>query len=436
MNRPSAQIELRGHLLDSLTLAKVLDVIQQAGGEYALEDMSVGERKEMFSRARLTVTGQDESHLSNLLEALKPYGTVGVDVPEWVRPVHGSATVHMRGDLIDGLSLARAIDTIQRLGGGFRLENLCVGKTKAEPSTATLNITAPTEVVLTQILQSLEGTVTLEESSRPHILMCPPDYFEVAYSINPWMKATDAVNVSTARAQWDALKQVIEAAGAKVSEMPAQPGLPDLVFTANAAFMFRNKAIVARYRFPERQGEEPHVVHWLTQQGFEVMTLPKNLYFEGAGDALILQDRVLAGYRTRTDIQAHNFLTAETGLPVLSLELTHSRFYHVDVCLCPLSDGSLIYAPDAFDSYGNAVIEANVPAAKRIPVTLEEASRFACNAVNILDTVILNQGSERLNAELKSRGFHVVPLDMSEFLKSGGSSKCLTLRLNPVVSAF
>ena len=79
--------------------------------------------------------------------------------------------------------------------------------------------------------------------------------------------------------------------------------------------------------------------------------------------------------------------------------------------------------------YGNTVIEANVPKDKRIPVTPEEASRFACNSVNVNDAVIFNQGSEKLADELKNRGFKVVQVDLSEFLKSGGSSKCLTLRV-------
>ena len=144
---------------------------------------------------------------------------------------------------------------------------------------------------------------------------------------------------------------------------------------------------------------------------------------------MIWQDRVFAGYKTRTDIASHNLLTAATGLPVISLELINPRFYHVDVCLCPLADGHLIYSPDAFDEYGNQVIEANVPPEKRIPVTAEEAARFACNSVNVNDTVIFNQGSSRLADDLKARGFKVVQVDLSEFLKSGGSSKCLTLRV-------
>jgi N-dimethylarginine dimethylaminohydrolase len=131
----------------------------------------------------------------------------------------------------------------------------------------------------------------------------------------------------------------------------------------------------------------------------------------------------------RSDIASHNLITAETGLPVLSMELANPRFYHIDVCMCPLEDGHLIYAPEAFDRYGNTVIEAHVPADKRIQVSLEEASHFACNMVNIGNTVIFNQAAPNLIDALRSKGLQVFPLDMSEFIKAGGSCKCLTLRI-------
>lgn len=266
--------------------------------------------------------------------------------------------------------------------------------------------------------------------SKPQILMCPPTYFEVAYVINPWMAGNEPCDVELAKRQWEGLYQaLIQKAGAEVLLMEPVEGLPDLVFTANAAFVHRKKAIIANFKHPERQPESDYDEQWFRAHGFTTVRLPEGVYFEGAGDALIWQDRVLAGYRTRTDIESHNVMTAETGLSVLSLELIDERFYHVDVTLCPLEDGHLIYYPGAFDDYGRSVIEAHVPPEKRIPVSAEEAARFACNAVNVGDTVVLNQGSTQLIDTLRERGFNVVPVDVSEFIKSGGSTKCLTLRV-------
>jgi N-dimethylarginine dimethylaminohydrolase len=265
---------------------------------------------------------------------------------------------------------------------------------------------------------------------KPVILMCPPDYFTVEYAINPWMENAAPCDVELAKRQWENLYDAItRQAGADVMLMDPVQGLPDLVFTANAAFVYNHTAVIAHYKHEERRGEEPFCADWFARHGFKVVTMPDNIFFEGAGDALIWQDRVFAGYKTRTDIASHSLLTVATGLPVLSMELIDPRFYHIDVCLCPLADGHLIYSPEAFDTYGNQVIEANVPAEKRIAVTPQEAGNFACNAVNVMDTVIFNEGSHRLADELKRRGFQVIQVNLSEFLKSGGSAKCLTLRV-------
>lgn len=267
-------------------------------------------------------------------------------------------------------------------------------------------------------------------NGTPQILMCPPTYFTVSYAINPWMEEATPCDEELAKRQWDALyKAITTETQAEVLLMDPVDGLPDLVFTANAAFVYNDTAVIAHYKHEERRGEEPFCADWFKAHGFKVVQMPDHIFFEGAGDALTWQDRVFAGYRTRTDIASHNLITAATGLPVLSMELINPRFYHIDVCMCPLADGHLIYAPDSFDEYGNAVIEANVPADKRIKVTPEEAARFACNSVNIHDTVLFNQGSNRLADELKQRGFKVIQVDLSEFLKAGGSSKCLTLRV-------
>ncbi len=276
--------------------------------------------------------------------------------------------------------------------------------------------------------------LTTASHNTPKILMCPPEYFTVTYAINPWMKeAVDAgnlCNVDLAKKQWETLYNTItQKAGAEVLLQPPVDGLPDLVFTANAALVYQNKAIIAHYMFEERQGEEPHDLKWFKDAGFEVTELPRGVYFEGAGDALIHDGKVLSGYKTRTDITSHNLITTVTGLPVLSLELGHAKFYHIDVCLCPLPEGYLIYSPDAFDAYGLAVIEANVPAEKRIPVEKEEAARFACNAVSIHEYVIFNEGSPKLAEALKEKGFVPLQVNLSEFIKAGGSAKCLTLRV-------
>jgi N-dimethylarginine dimethylaminohydrolase len=70
-----------------------------------------------------------------------------------------------------------------------------------------------------------------------------------------------------------------------------------------------------------------------------------------------------------------------------------------------------------------------VPPDKRIPVSDENAGHFACNAVNVGERIFMNRTGGQLVAALEARGFRVTQLGLSEFLKAGGSAKCLTLKL-------
>jgi N-dimethylarginine dimethylaminohydrolase len=68
-------------------------------------------------------------------------------------------------------------------------------------------------------------------------------------------------------------------------------------------------------------------------------------------------------------------------------------------------------------------------------VDTEDAGNFACNAVNVGNTIFMNKASDALKSRLLVAGFKVNEVDLSEFLKAGGSAKCLTLKLTePVFS--
>jgi N-dimethylarginine dimethylaminohydrolase len=270
---------------------------------------------------------------------------------------------------------------------------------------------------------------------RQTILMCPPDHFEVAYVINPWMEGHFAnTDDRLAHRQWQALHDAI-VPHAKVVLQPPQRGLPDLVFTANAGLVLGRKAIVSRFRSHERQGEEIHDRAWFEENGFEVLDWPKDMPFEGAGDALFDRGQDLLwvghGFRSHADVAA--LLQKRLGRETIALNLIDPRFYHLDTCLCPLAGGYLLYFPQAFDQASRAAIEARVPDDKRIAVNEADALKFCCNAVDLgsdaMGHVIMNDASADLQARLRTAGFAPVLVPLSEFMKAGGAAKCLTLKL-------
>ncbi len=258
--------------------------------------------------------------------------------------------------------------------------------------------------------------------------MCPPAYFDVTYAINPWMDLAIPVDSERAQRQWDALVATYRAAGAEIEVLEPQPGLPDLVFTANLGIVDAETFVPARMHDAERRPETPHAVRWFEQHGFEIRELSAAITQEGAGDALPFGATLVAGHRSRSSLAAYMDLARHVGGAILPVELADPRYYHVDIVFCPLDSRTALYAPVALDGEGARAIATLVPDA--IALTAGEAAAFCANSVVIGRTVVMPACTPRLERELRARGFEPVVVDVSEFLKAGGGPRCLTLALD------
>lgn len=267
--------------------------------------------------------------------------------------------------------------------------------------------------------------------------MCPPDHYDVDYVINPWMEGNiHKSSRDRAVEQWQKLYHVLKDK-AIVDLVTPQKGWPDLVFTANAGLVLGENVVLSRFLHKERQGEEPYFKEWFESNGFTVFELPKDLPFEGAGDALFDREGrwLWAGYGFRSELDAHPYLAKWLDTEVVSLRLVDERFYHLDTCFCPLSGGYLLYYPPAFDAYSNRLIEMRIPAEKRIVLNEADAVNFGCNSVNVHTTIVMNKASDSLKERLTGLGFEVIETPLTEFLKAGGAAKCLTLRVTEPIMA-
>lgn len=265
--------------------------------------------------------------------------------------------------------------------------------------------------------------------------MCSPDHYDVDYVINPWMEGNiHKSSRDRAVEQWHKLHHVLKD-HAIVDLVNPQQGWPDMVFTANAGLVLGKNVVLSRFLHKERQGEEPHFKEWFEAQGYTVYELPKELPFEGAGDALLDREGrwLWAGYGFRSELDSHPYLAKWLDIEVVSLRLTDERFYHLDTCFCPLTGGYLLYYPPAFDAYSNRLIEMRVAPEKRIALDEADAVNFACNAVNVDQVVVMNKVSDSLKQRLAEAGFRVIETPLTEFLKAGGAAKCLTLRVTEPV---
>ncbi|MGF1674241.1 MAG: TIGR00300 family protein [Rivularia sp. (in: cyanobacteria)] len=272
-------------------------------------------------------------------------------------------------------------------------------------------------------------------TSQIRFLMCAPEYYDVDYVINPWMEGNiHKSSQERAVQQWQKLHHVLKE-HAIVDLVKPHQGVPDMVFTANAGLVLGENVVLSRFLHKERQKEEPYFKAWFEENGFTVYELPKDLPFEGAGDALLDREGrwLWAGYGFRSELDSHPFLAKWLDIEVLSLRLTDDRFYHLDTCFCPLANGYLLYYPGAFDSYSNRLIEMRVAPEKRIAIEETDAVNFACNTVNVESIVVMNKASDTLKKRFKKVGFEVIETPLTEFLKAGGAAKCLTLRVNEPV---
>lgn len=276
-----------------------------------------------------------------------------------------------------------------------------------------------------------------------NILMCEPRFYDVCYEINPWMHRLQGVEVELAHRQWQTLRGLIRECGAGVFMIDQVPGLPDMVFTANAGLVQGNRVWLSHFRFPERQREYEYFRAWFEKMGYTIVGErpedfsawesggePARRYhgpeFEGAGDALFLGDILFGAYGFRSDQAYYERIRAAGIGNIVCCELVNPHFYHLDTCFCPLNAHQAMWWPQAFSPDSQTRMKR---AAELLVVPAQEAERFACNAVVLGRRIVMPSGCPQTRGMLEDLGFEVYDCDMSEFIKAGGACKCLTLLL-------
>lgn len=263
------------------------------------------------------------------------------------------------------------------------------------------------------------------------LLVCRPTYFGIEYEINPWMSINEDADQDHALYQWDRMCSRLKEAGAAIRYIEPQAGLPDMVFTANAGLVYKKTVVLSNFKHEERQGEKQFFKDWFLKNGYRVVELPDSVAFEGEGDALFFKGVLFMGSGFRTDPDAHSMIGKALGVDVVSCELVDPRFYHLDTCFLPIKD-RIIYYKDAFSDFSQNLItqklvEIGYDTGKLDVLSIHEdqAKEFICNSIEINDAIVTPTDMFSLSFS----GRKTYTSCMSEFIKSGGAIKCLTLRL-------
>jgi N-dimethylarginine dimethylaminohydrolase len=258
-----------------------------------------------------------------------------------------------------------------------------------------------------------------------HYLMCQPTYFDVAYSINPWMNPGGRVDRALAVRQWSALVDVYRSTGHRVDLLKPLAGLPDMVYAANGATVVDGRTLPARFANSEREAEAAVHAAWHRQNdilygGGQVR--PATAVNEAEGDFAVLSRRILAGQGFRTTPEAHRELAKLTGREVISLELIDPHLFHDE-------RDHIAYYPDAFSQQSLLLLSELFPDA--LIANEHDAYAFGLNAVSDGLHVFISAGARQLREGLAAAGYRPISIDLSELIKGGGSVKCCTQEIRP-----
>lgn len=254
--------------------------------------------------------------------------------------------------------------------------------------------------------------------------MCPPDHFHIASVDNPHMEG-QIVDAKRARQQWDALVDAYGSIGVQVIVAAPSPNHPDMVFTANPILSGppgSGTVMPARMRYAGRRGETRLLMEALPDA--QMVPASTDEVFEGGGDFLWTPDgRLIAASGPRTDADAIPAVAAGFGVEPIVVRLVDERFYHLDTCLCILDDSTAMWVPSAFDEDSHDVLHA---AFERLLDVSDDAMDFAANA-HCPDGrhVLIDRACQKTMASLEQAGYTPIPVDTSEFRKSGGSVYCM-----------
>jgi len=295
----------------------------------------------------------------------------------------------------------------------------------------------------------------LEEQLKPATLhVSRPSVYGVDYEINPWMiDKIGTVDLSLAKKQWLNLVYHLEHAGAYVHQ--ADPSVipfhldnaPDAVFIANAGSFLPKSDGSGDYIFlPSRFAKQERVIeqnffedhfswhrHEIIRELHPGKVLPS---FEGDGDLLRAGDYLVVGYGHRTSEefvkQLCAYYTEDDAQQIIPVRLVDPRFYHLDTCFFWHGQGDASvgwFYPEAFDRASRLRLEDMFNDLGTAWTFLDESEAidFSANAVGIQECVIAHKLSGRLQRFLDDENFIPLETDLSEYLKAGGSAKCLTI---------
>ncbi|WP_028393226.1 dimethylarginine dimethylaminohydrolase family protein [Bacillus cihuensis] len=259
------------------------------------------------------------------------------------------------------------------------------------------------------------------------VIVCEPQYMEIREVINETQKQYKNENIDRelAMQQHKQFIEQLEDLDVKVYQLPARAKFPEQVFTRDIGFTIGKTVFVAKMANHLRQGEDKVLKSWLEEVEVPFYDLTM-AHIEG-GDVLIDRKSIYIGVSSRTDeksiVQLQNLLP---HFEIIALPF-NNKFLHLDCVFNIISETEALFFPEAF-----AKEEIDLLHSRYDLIEINDCEQFTLGT-NVLSIgrkkIISLTGNKGVNNQLRTRGYEVIEVDMSEIIKSGGSFRCCTMPL-------
>jgi N-dimethylarginine dimethylaminohydrolase len=270
-----------------------------------------------------------------------------------------------------------------------------------------------------------ETYVFSEYDTLKRVILCQPQYMAIREVINETQKKfkDEGIHIERAVEQHDELVKTLRNHGVEVILLPYHKKYPEQVFTRDIGFTLGQTIFVAHMASEIRKGEENVFKQWLEDEEISYYNLMDDL-IEG-GDVIIDRDTIYVGLSNRTNKKAADHLQSLlTNFEVIAIPFK-AKYLHLDCVFNVVSSDTALVYREALTKEDLDLFESRYDL---VEVTEEEQFTLGTNVLCIGYKKVLSVPvNKKVNKQLRSKGFEVIEVDITEIIKSGGSFRCCTL---------